>query len=233
MSTSTKRKRPARIPEGWCRDWDWQAELGDEFRAAYFEKLSTFVESERQRSEVYPAAANIFEAFRRTPLANVRVVILGQDPYPNPGQAHGLSFSVRRGVSLPRSLANILRELRDDLGIPFPTHGNLELWADQGVLLLNSVLTVRSGAANSHRGQGWETFTDAAIRAVSRARPFCVFLLWGQAAIDKRSLIDSRHARFCSPHPSPLSAHRGFIGSRVFSRCNQALVENGLSPIAW
>ncbi len=232
LPTTTRTNAPT-IPEGWDAGWDWTRELAAEFEQPYFQRLSTFIDRQRRGHVVYPDPVRTFESFRRTPLASVRVVILGQDPYHGAGQAHGLSFSVPRGQPIPPSLKNIFRELRADLGTPTPTHGNLEDWSAQGVLLLNTVLTVRAATANSHRERGWEVFTDAVIRCVSAAQPFCVFLLWGRPAIAKKSLIDARHASFCSSHPSPLSARRGFFGSRVFSRCNHTLRTNGYDPIAW
>ena len=233
MPSTMTRSSVALLSESWDEHWDWTRELAPEFQQPYFRKLSAFIEQQRHDQSVYPALGRTFEAFRRTPLSSVRVVILGQDPYPGVGQADGLSFSVPRGEPIPRSLKNIFQELVADLGSPARSDGNLEHWSAQGVLLLNTVLTVRAAAANSHRGRGWETFTDAVIRCVSAARPFCAFILWGRQAIAKKHLIDSRHAQFCSAHPSPLSARRGFFGSRVFSRCNQALRANGVPPIWW
>ena len=233
MPPAATRSAEALLPEGWDASWDWTGELGPEFQQPYFRTLLAFVERQRRMHTVYPDAAQTFEAFRRTPLSRVRAIILGQDPYHGAGQAHGLSFSVPRGEPIPRSLKNVFQEVRTDWGSPAPPHGNLEHWSAQGVLLLNTVLTVRATEANSHRGQGWETFTDAVIRCVSATQPFCVFILWGRPAIGKATLIDLRHAHFCSAHPSPLSAHRGFFGSRVFSRCNQALQAKDLPPILW
>jgi uracil-DNA glycosylase len=227
------RSNAAILPEGWDATWDWTRELAAEFGRPYFRRLSAYLERQRRGHTIYPDPALTFEAFRRTPLASVRVVILGQDPYHGAGQAHGLSFSVPREQRIPRSLKNIFRELCADLDAPAPIHGNLERWSAQGVLLLNTVLTVRAAAANSHRGQGWEVFTDAVIRCVSVTRPYCAFILWGRPAIAKSNLIGARHAQFCSAHPSPLSARRGFFGSRVFSRCNHALRANGQDPISW
>jgi uracil-DNA glycosylase len=192
------------------------------------------VASDRSRHPVYPPHDDVFAALHLTPYASVKVMILGQDPYHGPGQAHGLCFSVRRGVRIPPSLANIHKELHDDLGLPIPDHGNLEAWARQGVLLLNATLTVRGGAAASHQGKGWETFTDQVIRVVSAKPEPVVFILWGASARRKRQLIDTdRHTIIESAHPSPLSAHNGFFGSRPFSRANAALVAAGREPVDW
>jgi uracil-DNA glycosylase len=183
---------------------------------------------------VFPPASRVFEALRLTPLGSVRAVILGQDPYHQPGQAHGLAFSVLPGVAAPPSLRNLLQELRDDLGVPWPTHGHLEAWARQGVLLLNSVLTVRQGEPGSHAGRGWERFTDAAIHRLNARHGRIVFVLLGRQARAKGRLVDtSRHAIIHAPHPSPLSAHRGFFGSRVFSRANELLEAAGAGTIDW
>jgi uracil-DNA glycosylase len=233
MSIRVQREASPSFPLGWDGAWDWTEELIEQFRAPYFRSLCEFVERERRTHTIFPPAEQTFEAFRRTPLHTVRVVILGQDPYLRPGQAHGLSFSVGRGQALPPSLRNIFCERQADLQIDPPNHGDLGAWADQGVLLLNTVLTVREGQSNSHCGQGWERFTDSIIRIVSARRPYVAFVLWGNSAIQKQALIDSRHGIFQSAHPSPLSARRGFFGSRVFSRCNQALIAQGLAPISW
>ena len=193
-----------------------------------------FVHDEYRSGTVYPPASQVFAAFDACPFDRVRVVILGQDPYHGPGQANGLCFSVNPGVRMPPSLVNIFREVSDDTGAPFPADGNLDRWARQGVLLLNATLTVREHSAGSHQRHGWETFTDAAIKALSDRASHIVFLLWGSYAIGKRSLIDeSRHLVLTSPHPSPLSAHRGFFGNHHFSRANQYLVLHGLPPIQW
>jgi uracil-DNA glycosylase len=182
---------------------------------------------------VYPAHDEVFAALHHTPYAQVKVVLLGQDPYHGPGQAHGLCFSVRHGVAVPPSLQNMFKELRDDLGIAIPSHGNLTSWAQRGVLLLNTTLTVRAGSAGSHHGKGWETFTDEVIRVVNQ-REFVVFVLWGANARRKKLLIDTaRHTIIESAHPSPLSAHNGFFGSRPFSRINAALQAAGVEPVDW
>ena len=213
---------------------DWNPLLRDEFEKDYWTTLRDFVADERSRHPVYPPSTEVFAALHLTAHRDVRAVILGQDPYHGPGQAHGLCFSVRREVAVPPSLRNIHRELHDDLGCPTPRHGNLEHWARQGVLLLNTTLTVRAGTAASHQGKGWETFTDRVISAVSDKQEAVVFLLWGAPARRKKVLIDeSRHVVIESAHPSPLSAHNGFFGSRPFSRANEALVRNGREPIDW
>ena len=213
---------------------DWNPVLRGEFDKPYWAPLMAFVAAERAAYEVYPPHEEVFAALHLTPLADVKVLILGQDPYHGPGQAHGLCFSVRPRVPVPPSLRNIHKELHDDLGVTIPQHGNLEAWARAGVLLLNTTLTVRAHQAASHQGQGWETFTDEVIRVVAAKEDRVVFMLWGAAARRKRSLIDSsRHAVIESPHPSPLSAHRGFFGSRPFSRANAALVEAGRTPVDW
>ena len=213
---------------------DWNPVLRGELAAPYWQPLQAFVAEERRRGTVYPAHEAVFRALHLTPYADTRVVILGQDPYHGPGQAHGLSFSVPHGVRVPPSLANIHTELHDDLGLAPPGHGNLEAWARRGVLLLNATLTVRAGQAGSHQGKGWETFTDQVIRAVNAKPDRVVFVLWGSSARKKRALIDvGRHAIVESPHPSPLSAHQGFFGSRPFSRVDEALAATGLPAIDW
>ncbi|MEY4606966.1 MAG: uracil-DNA glycosylase [Actinomycetota bacterium] len=213
---------------------DWNPVLRGEFDKPYWSSLQSFVAAERQRHTVYPPHDDVFSALHLTSRADTRVVILGQDPYHGPHQAHGLCFSVRRGVPVPPSLANIYTELRHDLGIATPSHGNLESWACNGVLLLNATLTVRAGEANSHKGRGWETFTDEVLRAVNEKSTSVVFILWGSSARKKRPLIDtSRHVIIESAHPSPLSAHTGFFGSQPFSRANAALAEAGLEPVDW
>lgn len=212
---------------------DWNPVLRSEFAKPYWAELRRFVADERARHTVYPPDDEVFAALHLTPYEATRVVILGQDPYHGPRQAHGLCFSVRRGVAVPPSLANIHKELAADLGIAAPGHGSLEHWARQGVLLLNTTLTVRAGQAASHQGHGWETFTDEVLRAVNTKPHRVVFILWGSSARRKKSLIDARHTVIESAHPSPLSAHQGFFGSRPFSRTNTALVEAGLPPIDW
>lgn len=213
---------------------DWNPVLRGEFAKPYWQQLQKFVADQRTQFTVFPPAADVFAALHLTPYADTRVVILGQDPYHGPKQAHGLCFSVRPGVAIPPSLANVYKELRTDLEIPVPHHGNLEAWARQGVLLLNTTLTVRAGQAASHQGHGWEIFTDQVLRAVNDKQQRVVFLLWGAAARKKKTLIDSsRHVVLESAHPSPLSAHNGFFGSRPFSRANAALVAAGLQPIDW
>ena len=212
---------------------DWNPLLRDQFDQPYWKSLQAFIAQERSAHVVYPAPENVFAALHHTPYASTKVVILGQDPYHGPNQAHGLCFSVQRNVSPPPSLVNIFKELRADLDVPVPNHGNLTAWADRGVLLLNTTLTVRAGVAGSHQGKGWETFTDQVIRVVNQ-KPFVVFVLWGAHARKKRQLIDvSRHAVIEAPHPSPLSAHNGFFGSRPFSRINAALIAANLSDIDW
>jgi uracil-DNA glycosylase len=213
---------------------DWNPVLRAELEKPYWQELQAFVRAERQRCTVYPPHEEVFAALHLTPYASTRVLILGQDPYHGPRQAHGLCFSVRHGVPIPPSLANIFKELQDDLGIEPPNHGNLEGWARQGVLLLNTTLTVRAGQAGSHQGKGWEIFTDQVIRAVNDKDHPVVFILWGSHARKKKALIDqTRHTIIESAHPSPLSAHNGFFGSRPFSRANAALVAAGLEPIDW
>jgi uracil-DNA glycosylase len=213
---------------------DWNPVLRAEFAKPYWAELQSFVAGERGAHPVYPPADQVFACLHLTPYADTRVLILGQDPYHGPQQAHGLCFSVTRGVAIPPSLVNIYAELRDDLGIEPPSHGNLEAWARQGVLLLNTTLTVRGGQAASHQGKGWETFTDEVIRAVDAKPHRVVFILWGSHARRKKALIDtSRHVVIESAHPSPLSARNGFFGSRPFSRANAALEEAGLPPIDW
>jgi uracil-DNA glycosylase len=213
---------------------DWNPLLRGEFEKPYWNELQRFVADERGRAPVYPPHDQVFAALHLTPFADVRVLILGQDPYHGPNQAHGLCFSVQRGVAPPPSLVNILKELEADLGCPRPDHGCLESWARNGVLLLNAVLTVRGANAASHAGKGWETFTDEVIRAVNAKPERVVFILWGGYARKKKALIDtSRHVVIESAHPSPLSAHNGFLGSRPFSKANAALEEVGLPPIDW
>ncbi|MBU6315022.1 MAG: uracil-DNA glycosylase [Acidobacteria bacterium] len=213
---------------------DWNPVLRGEFAKPYWRTLQQFVADERARHTVYPPADDVFAALHLTPYEDTRVVILGQDPYHGPRQAHGLCFSVRPGVDVPPSLANVFKELQADLGIAPPGHGHLAAWARQGVLLLNTTLTVRAGQAASHQGKGWELFTDEVLRAVDAKPHRVVFLLWGAAARRKKSFIDlDRHVVLESAHPSPLSAHNGFFGSRPFSRTNAALEQVGLTPIDW
>ena len=213
---------------------DWDPLLRTEASKPYWNALQTFVAHERAAHVVYPAPADVLAALQLTPYAAVRVMILGQDPYHGPGQAHGLSFSVRHGTPIPPSLANIFKELVSDLGAAAPSHGNLEQWAAQGVLLVNSTLTVRAAEPTSHQGNGWETFTDEIIRTVNNKREHVVFVLWGNAARKKTAFIDtSRHTIIESAHPSPLSAHRGFFGSKPFSRTNAALAKAGQPTIDW
>lgn len=213
---------------------DWRALLAQELEKPYFRDLETYVSAEYAAQTIYPPLEDLFAAFVRTPLERVKVLLLGQDPYHGPGQAQGLSFSVRPGTPLPPSLRNIFKELQSDTGLTPPASGDLGAWADQGVLLLNAVLTVRSGAAASHKSRGWERFTDAVIRRISETRPHVVFLLWGNYARKKLPLIDlSKHTVIEGVHPSPLSAKGGFFGSRPFSAINAALADWGEAPIDW
>lgn len=215
-------------------DQSWKDQLNDEFEKEYFVKLTDFVRSEYRTRQIFPPAKLVFNAFDHTPFDNVKVVILGQDPYHNDGQAHGLSFSVPDGIQIPPSLVNIFKEINRDLGIPISRSGNLTRWANQGVLLLNATLTVQAHSAGSHQNKGWETFTDAAIRKLAEQRENLVFLLWGSYAQKKAAFIDNnRHLVLQSPHPSPLSAHRGFLGNNHFSLANKYLQDKGLNPIEW
>ena len=213
----------------------WLKELNQEFEKDYMQSLSQFLRSEKQAGKtIYPAGDRIFAAFDHTPFDKVKVVILGQDPYHGPGQAHGLCFSVPQGIKTPPSLVNIYKELNSDLGLPIPQHGCLEKWADQGVLLLNSVLTVQQQMAASHQGRGWEQFTDFVIRCINEHREHVVFMLWGSYAQKKGAFIDrNRHLVLQAPHPSPLSAHRGFLGCRHFSQANEYLKQHGHNEIDW
>ena len=212
----------------------WKTRLAGEFEKDYFVKLTDFVRQEYRQATVYPSGPNIFNAFAHCPFDRVKVVIIGQDPYHEPGQAHGLCFSVQDGTPFPPSLQNIFKEITDDLGRPRPTSGDLTRWADQGVLLLNATLTVRAHRAGSHQGHGWETFTDAVIRCLNAEQQHLVYMLWGAYAQKKGASVDtSRNLVLTSPHPSPLSAHRGFFGNRHFSRANDYLVALGESPIDW
>lgn len=210
----------------------WRNSLSDEFRQPYFNELVRFLETERSQGAVFPAETNVLQSLELTPLESVKVVILGQDPYHDNGQAHGLSFSVLPGVKVPPSLKNIYRELHDDLGIAPIRSGYLGGWARQGVLLLNTVLTVRAHQPNSHRARGWETFTDRILDCVNQL-PAVAFVLWGNPAQKKSGAISERHLQICSAHPSPLSARRGFFGSRPFSRINEYLVQTGQTGVDW
>jgi uracil-DNA glycosylase len=213
---------------------DWAPLLEEEFEKPYYLKLRAFLKKEYMTRTIYPNMYDIFNALHYTPFSKVKAVILGQDPYHGPNQAHGLSFSVKPGVEPPPSLKNIFAELHNDLGCPIPDHGCLIPWAEQGVLLLNTVLTVREGQPNSHRGMGWEIFTDRVIEVLNQREEPVVYILWGSAAQSKVSLIDtSKHYIIRSPHPSPLSAHRGFFGSRPFSKTNAILRQLGLEEIDW
>jgi len=213
---------------------NWRSVLRKQIQAPYFVALTEFLDSERRDHTVYPPESDVFNAFQLTPFDAVKVVILGQDPYHDDGQAHGLAFSVRPGVKPPPSLRNIFKELETDLGCPKPTSGDLTPWAKQGVLLLNTVLTVRAHEPHSHRGKGWEQFTDAAISAVAGKAEPVVFVLWGAPAQKKSALIDpARHTILKAPHPSPLSAHSGFFGSRPFSAVNVVLESADSEPIDW
>ncbi|MBQ8423979.1 MAG: uracil-DNA glycosylase [Coprobacter sp.] len=212
----------------------WRERLQQEFDAPYFEQLTAFVRNEYATTTVYPPGGQMFAAFDACPFDKVRVVILGQDPYHEPGQAHGLCFSVNDGVQFPPSLQNIFKEINADLGIPVPRSGNLARWARQGVLLLNATLTVRAHSAGSHQNKGWERFTDAVIHRLAQEREHLVFILWGSYAQRKGDFIDtSRHLVLKSAHPSPLSAYRGFFGNKHFSRANAYLAEHGIEPIQW
>ena len=213
---------------------DWLEAVGKEFHQPYYSELYNFVKSEYSKAVIYPNSEDIFNAFHFTPLGNVKAVILGQDPYHNEGQAHGLCFSVKPQVEIPPSLVNIYKELQEDLGCYIPNNGYLEKWARQGVLLLNTVLTVRAHQANSHQGMGWERFTDAVIQAVNAQDKPIVFLLWGRPAQLKRSMLNNpKHLVLEAPHPSPLSAYRGFFGSKHFSKTNDFLSKHGIEPIDW
>lgn len=212
----------------------WKAVLKDEFEKLYFKQLTKFVKNSYEGSSVYPHPKNIFAAFDLTPFDEVKVVILGQDPYHGAGQAHGLSFSVQEGVRIPPSLRNIYKELESDVGVTPPGGGDLTVWAKQGVLLLNATLTVEAQQPGSHQKKGWEEFTDAAIEALSDKREHLVFILWGNYAKEKGAHIDrSKHLVIESPHPSPFSAHTGFLGSKPFSTTNRYLTEHKLKPIQW
>lgn len=213
---------------------DWHAIIGSEFDKTYFRELIDFLEIEYCTNTIYPEQNEIFNAFVYTPFDKVKVVMLGQDPYHGPGQAHGLSFSVKPGIPAPPSLVNIFKELNDDMGLHVPPHGHLLKWAEQGVLMLNTVLTVRAGEAHSHRKKGWETFTDEVIKAINNRDEPVVFWLWGKPAESKLKLITNKqHLVLIAPHPSPLSVYRGFFGSKPFSKTNAFLTQNGKAPIDW
>ncbi len=215
-------------------DASWKSVLQDEFEKPYFAQLTNFVRDEYKTKKIFPPGNMIFSAFDHCPFDKVKVVIIGQDPYHNDGQAHGLCFSVNTGVDFPPSLINIFKEIERDLGKPIPTTGNLVRWADQGVLLLNATLTVQAHSAGSHQGRGWETFTDAVIRKVAEEKEHVVFMLWGNYAQQKGAVVDGqKHLVLKSVHPSPLSAYRGFIGCGHFSAANEYLTSKGLSPINW
>ena len=213
---------------------DWLGPLSGEFRKPYYKELYSFIKDEYSRRVVYPLSDEIFSALHLTPLNEVKVVIIGQDPYHEEGQAHGLCFSVKPGTEIPPSLENIYRELHDDIGCYIPNNGYLESWAKQGVLLLNTVLTVRAHAANSHQGKGWEIFTDAIIEAVEKQDRPVVYMLWGKPAQSKIPMLTNpKHLILKAPHPSPLSAYRGFFGCKHFSAANEFLEKNGLTPVNW
>ena len=213
---------------------DWLPALQEEFHKDYYKKLYTFVRQEYSTHVIYPPADDIFNAFDFTPLDKVKCVILGQDPYHEPNQAHGLCFSVKPEVGIPPSLVNIYKELKDDIGCYIPDNGYLEKWARQGILMLNTVLTVRAHQANSHKDIGWEQFTDAAIRVLNTVDRPIVFILWGAPAQRKESMLNNpKHLILKAPHPSPLSAYRGFFGSKPFSKTNEFLIANGIEPIDW
>lgn len=215
-------------------DNDWLPAIDNEFRKPYYKELYSFVKDEYSKCIVYPPSEDIFNAFHLTPLSKVKVLILGQDPYHEPNQAHGLCFSVKPGTQIPPSLVNIYKELNSDLGLKIPNNGYLTKWAEQGVLLLNTVLTVRAHEANSHQGKGWEVFTDAIINAVNAQDRPIVYMLWGSPAQRKNPMLTNpKHLVLKAPHPSPLSAYRGFFGCKHFSQCNEFLVKNGMKPIDW
>lgn len=226
---TSSEQRPVQLEPSWL------AMLESEFEQPYMKALRSFLVKEKSTGvQIYPPGEQIFNALNTTPFEQVRVVILGQDPYHGPNQAHGLCFSVQPGVRIPPSLQNIYKELRDDLGVPVPAHGCLTHWAEQGVLLLNAVLTVQAGKANSHQNKGWERFTDRVIKLLNDRRQNLVFMLWGSYAQRKGDVIDrQRHLVLQAPHPSPLSAYRGFFGCRHFSQANQYLQQHGLQPVEW
>ncbi len=215
-------------------DDTWYELLHDEFEKEYFIHLKAFLKSEKEKYTIYPPGSKIFSAFNHTPVDKVKVVIIGQDPYHGAGQANGLCFSVSDGIKQPPSLVNIFKELHNDLNLPMPKNGNLEKWANQGVLLLNATLTVRANQAGSHQKQGWEEFTDSVIKKLSEKKDGLIFLLWGKFAQDKAALIDhSKHSILKAAHPSPFSANKGFFGCKHFSKTNEILINNGQSPIDW
>ena len=212
----------------------WNEILAEEMEKDYYQELQAFVQKRRAEVRVFPEEKNVFNALELTPFESVKVVILGQDPYHGFGQAHGLSFSVQKGIPLPPSLKNIYKELQEDIGGEFPTEGDLSHWAKQGVLLLNTVLTVEEGNANSHKGMGWERLTNRLIESLNELNHPVIFILWGKPAQDKEKLItNSNHVILKAPHPSPLSAYRGFFGSKPFSRVNDILIQQGQTPIRW
>ena len=212
----------------------WNEILAEEMQKDYYQELQAFVQKRRAEVRVFPEEKNVFTALELTPFESVKVVILGQDPYHGFGQAHGLSFSVQKGIPLPPSLRNIYKELQEDIGGELPTEGDLSHWAKQGVLLLNTVLTVEEGNANSHKGMGWERLTNRLIESLNELNHPVIFILWGKPAQDKEKLItNSNHMILKAPHPSPLSAYRGFFGSKPFSRVNDILIQQGKTPICW
>ena len=212
----------------------WNEILAEEMQKDYYQELQAFVQKRREEVRVFPEEKNVFNALKLTPFESVKVVILGQDPYHGFGQAHGLSFSVQKGIPLPPSLKNIYKELQEDIGGELPTEGDLSHWAKQGVLLLNTVLTVEEGNANSHKGKGWERLTNRLIESLNELKHPVIFILWGKPAQDKEKLItNSNHVILKAPHPSPLSAYRGFFGSKPFSKVNDILIQQGQTPIRW
>ncbi len=229
MTETAEKTSPVKICDAWLEV------IGEEFEKPYMQALKAFLKAEKRAGKtIYPSGSNWFNAFNSTPFEQVKVVILGQDPYHGPGQAHGLCFSVLPGVRFPPSLLNIFKEIKQDLGIPMPANGCLQHWAEQGVLLLNATLTVEQTKAGSHQGKGWEQFTDRAILALNEGREGLVFLLWGSYAQKKGQFIDAeKHLVLKAPHPSPLSAHRGFLGCGHFSKTNQYLESKGKEPIDW